>query len=305
MIIKFVKDHQTSGRKVGDVWDTEEPIARAYIAAGVAVEHKEAETDLLAAARAEIARGFEVLQANLTEQVGSLGRTIGSGLSQVGTGRGFRPRMDATESEDEKISRTGGFRNLAHFSLELQRSGGQTPGLHRGDTPLGKYNSARSTASTSAGPSAARTGCTRPASRTAEHWSRRISRPRSGSGSTARRSCCPARRVTRSAAIRSPCPANAETSPRRRLPVGRRARLLGGRGSAAHGQPAEVPQSESAAEKADGLSFVTNELLTDSATALEQYLGRVVPQEIEFKIHDGLINGTAPAFRWDCSTTPR
>ena len=41
------------------MWETDEPIARAYIDGRIAVEHKEAETDLLAAARAEIARGFE------------------------------------------------------------------------------------------------------------------------------------------------------------------------------------------------------------------------------------------------------
>ena len=82
MFIKFVKDHQASSRKVGDVWETDEPIARAYISGGYCVEHKEAETDLLAAARSEIAAGFAQLQKNLTDQVTGLGRTIGSGLAR-------------------------------------------------------------------------------------------------------------------------------------------------------------------------------------------------------------------------------
>ena len=114
MFIKFVKDHAASGRKIGDVWETDEPIARAYISGGLAIEHKEAEADLLAAARSEIAAGFAQLQKNLTDQVTGLGRTIGSGLAQVGTGRRFNPQMAATESEDEKLTRIGGFRNLAH-----------------------------------------------------------------------------------------------------------------------------------------------------------------------------------------------
>src|SRR5208282_3670737 len=119
-------------------WETDEPIARAYIGGGLAVEHKEADTDLLAGAREEIARGFERLQKNLAEQTNGLGRAIGSGLAQVGTGKRFNPQIDASESEDEKLSRSGGFRNLAHFSLEVQRNGGAQAGLHRGDTLLGK-----------------------------------------------------------------------------------------------------------------------------------------------------------------------
>jgi HK97 family phage major capsid protein len=40
------------------------------------------------------------------------------------------------------------------------------------------------------------------------------------------------------------------------------------------------------------LTYVTEELLMDSAIALESYLGRLVPREINFKINDALINGT-------------
>ncbi len=40
------------------------------------------------------------------------------------------------------------------------------------------------------------------------------------------------------------------------------------------------------------LTFVTEELLMDSAVALEAYLGRLVPREVNFKINDALINGT-------------
>lgn len=39
------------------------------------------------------------------------------------------------------------------------------------------------------------------------------------------------------------------------------------------------------------LTYVTEELLLDSAVALESYVGRLVPKEINFKINDALING--------------
>ena len=44
--------------------------------------------------------------------------------------------------------------------------------------------------------------------------------------------------------------------------------------------------------KLTALTYVTEELLADSATALESYLGRIVPREINFKINDAVINGT-------------
>lgn len=39
------------------------------------------------------------------------------------------------------------------------------------------------------------------------------------------------------------------------------------------------------------LTYVTEELLMDSAVALEAYLGRLVPREVNFKVNDALING--------------
>jgi HK97 family phage major capsid protein len=39
------------------------------------------------------------------------------------------------------------------------------------------------------------------------------------------------------------------------------------------------------------LTYVTNELLEDSGIALESYLGRVVPNEFNFKLADGVLNG--------------
>lgn len=291
MIIKFTKDHAASGRKVGDVWETDEPIARAYINAGIAAEHKEAETDLLAAARAEIARGFEVLQANLTEQVSGLGRTIGSGLASVGTGRGFRPRIDATESEDEKLSRTGGFRNLAHFSLEVQRSQAKAPGNDRSDTTLGRYLSALDRINVSRAistpdgmyeTSEPDGGALVPPDFTTQIWERLYSTEK----------LLPRTQGYTISGNTFTMPANTETS---RVDGSRWGGVLGyweGEAQQLTGSRPKFRNLNYRLKKLTVFSFVTNELLTDSATALEQYLGRVVPQEIEFKIHDALINGT-------------
>ena len=292
MLIKFTKAHAASGRQAGDVWDTDEPIARAYIAAGIAVEHKEAETDLLTAARAEIARGFELLQANLNDQVAGLGRTIGSGLASVGTSRRFSPRIDPTESEDEKLSRTGGFRNLAHFSLEVQRSGGQTPGLVRNEgTALGKYlsacdriNVARAVSSPDGmyETSEPDGGALVPPDFTTQIWERLYSTEK----------LLPRTQGYTISGNTFTMPANSETS---RVDGSRWGGVLGyweGEAQQLTGSRPKFRNLNLRLKKLTVFSFVTNELLTDSATALEQYLGRVVPQEIEFKIHDALINGT-------------
>src|SRR5262249_47854333 len=40
------------------------------------------------------------------------------------------------------------------------------------------------------------------------------------------------------------------------------------------------------------LTYVTDELMNDSATALEAFLMQKAPAEINFKINDGVVNGT-------------
>ena len=266
MILKFVKDHAASGRKIGDVWDTGaggDEIARAYIAAGAAVESAApSSADILAAARSEFEAGLAVLQKSLTESVASLGRTVGSGLAAVGTGRRFNPRIDASESEDEKLSRSGGFKNLAHFSIEVQRNGGPTAGLVRNtDTLLGRYNCAVDRVNVSRAVSSPDGmyensepdgGALVPPDFTTQIWERLYSTEK----------LLPRTQGYTVSGNTFVMPANTETSRVGRLAMGRRARVLGGRGPAAHRQPAEIPRSAVQAEKADG-HVVRDERIAD------------------------------------------
>jgi HK97 family phage major capsid protein len=296
MIIKFVKDHAASGRKIGDVWDTGaggDEIARAYITAGIAVESAApSSADILAAARSEFEAGLAVLQKSLTESVASLGRTVGSGLAAVGTGRRFNPRIDGSESEDEKLSRSGGFKNLAHFSIEVQRNGGPTAGLVRNtDTLLGRYNCAVDRVNVSRAVSSPDGmyensepdgGALVPPDFTTQIWERLYSTEK----------LLPRTQGYTVSGNTFVMPANTETS---RVDGSRWGGVLGyweGEAQQLTGSRPKFRDLRYRLKKLTVMSFVTNELLTDSATALEQYLGRVVPQEIEFKIHDALINGT-------------
>jgi HK97 family phage major capsid protein len=291
MFIKFVKDHQASGRKVGDVWETDEAIGRAYIGAGLAAEHTQAaETDLLAAARKDIADGIASLQRNLTDEIGKIGKSIGTGLA--GAGRRFKPGLDATESEDEKLTRSGGFKNLAHFSLEVQRNGGPQAGLQRSaDTLLGKYNLALDRVNVARAVSSPDGmyensepdgGALVPPDFTTQIWERLYSTEK----------LLPRTQGYTISGNTFVMPANTETS---RVDGSRWGGILGyweGEAQQLTGSRPKFRDLRYRLKKLTVFSYVTNELLTDSATALEQYLGRVVPQEIEFKVHDALINGS-------------
>lgn len=293
MIIKFVKDHQASGRKAGDVWDTDDVIARAYIGAGVAAEHKQAETDLMAEARKVLADGLAEMQRTFSESLATVTRTIGDGFrtaAAAGSRRGFNPRIDATESEDEKYLRRGEFRSIGHFAREVQAAG-PTPGRVRTESTLiGKYNTcldrvnqARAVASPDGmfETSEPDGGATIPPDFTTQIWERVYSQeailPRT-QGYT----------VSGNTML---IPANAETS---RADGSRWGGVLGyweGEAQQLTGSRPKFRNIQLRLKKLTIMTFVTNELLTDSATALEQYLGRVAPEEIHFKVLDGLING--------------
>ena len=85
MFIKFVKDHAQSGRKLGDVWEVQdEVIARAYITAGVASEHKEADTDLATMLSKTVADGMASLQRAYATQLEELKTGLQAPLSGMG-----------------------------------------------------------------------------------------------------------------------------------------------------------------------------------------------------------------------------
>ena len=204
MWIKFVKDCTSAGRKLGDRWEVQdEAIARAYIAAGYATEDKTAETDLLAGLRTTVETAVGELRTAISSEVAEIGQTVARGFSN-GAKR-FQPRVDATESEDEKLVRTGSFKSIGHFALTLSRDGGPAPGLVRGDSILGRYNSA-------AGEDQPGAGRQLPGRHVREQRARRrrpgpagFHDPDLGAALQPRRSSWPAPRATRSAATRSPC----------------------------------------------------------------------------------------------------
>ena len=201
--------------------------------------------------------------------------------------------MAATESEDEKLTRNGGFRNLAAFqpgSPAERRPAGRPAARTR--TRCWENITRPSNGSGRPGQSVARTGCTRisepdggalvPPDFTTQIWERLYSTEK----------LLPRTQGYTVSGNTFVMPANTETS---RVDGSRWGGVLGyweGEAQQLTGSRPKFRDLRYRLKKLTVMSFVTNELLTDSATALEQYLGRVVPQEIEFKIHDALINGT-------------
>jgi HK97 family phage major capsid protein len=295
MWLKFTKECPAAGRKAGDRWEVQDDtIARAYITAGYAVEDKAAETDLLGEARKAISEGLAAMQAAQAEALKEIARSIGQGFSTAAKATRFSPGLgggiEASESEDEKFLRSGGFRSIGHYARSISKAG-PVPGRVRDDSELGKYltvcdrvNVARAV-STPDGmyeTSEPDGGALVPPDFTTQIWERvyaqenLLARTQSYtvSGNT------------------MVIPANAETS---RADGSRWGGVLGyweGEAQQLIGTRPKFRNIQERLKKLTVMTFVTNELLTDSATALEQYLGRVAPQEITFKILNGLINGT-------------
>jgi HK97 family phage major capsid protein len=292
MIIRFLKDHSASGRKANDVWETDEVIARAYIAAGIAEEHKPPAPDYLRELQAEFTRGMTEIRTALAEDRKQTLTEIGSSFRTAT--RGFRPGMlghgEGTESEDDKIIPTGGFRNLGHFSQAVAKCGSTTPGRLRDDSPIGKYmstldrvNAARAISNPDGmyENSEPDGGALVPGDFSTQIWERVYDQH----DLLAR---CQGYTISGNTMT---IPANAETS---RVDGSRWGGVLGyweGEAQQLSGTRPKFRNLNLRLKKLTIMTFVTNELLTDSATALEQYLGRVAPEEIRFKTLDGLING--------------
>jgi HK97 family phage major capsid protein len=290
MWIKFSKDCPSAGRKLGDRWEVQdEAIARAYIAGGYAAEDKAAELDLMGELRTTVETAVGELRTAISREVAEIGATVARGFSS-GAKR-FTPRVDATESEDEKICRTGGFKSIGHFAATVQRDGGGQPGLIRGDNLLGRYNSALDKISLARAVSSPDGmfensepdgGALIPPDFTTQIWERVYNQDKllaRTQGYTI-------------AGNTFTMPANSETA---RTDGNRWGGVLGyweGEAQQLQGTRPKFRTLDFKLKKLTIMTFMTNELLTDSATALEQYLGRVAPNEIEFKILDGLYNGT-------------
>ena len=289
MIIRFLKDCPTAGRRAGDSWEVQdEGIARAYIAEGWASQDNQTEAELFAELTRTVQTSLDAMRTEFATQVAEVGRSVQKGFAAAGSR--FRPHAATDESEDEKLCRTGGFKGLGHFGLEIQRAGA-APGLVRGDSPLGRYNTALdrvSIARAVASPdgmyetSEPDGGALIPPEFTTQIWERIYNQEKLLARTTGYT-------VAGNTFV---IPANAETS---RVDGSRWGGVLGyweGEAQQFAGSRPKFRNLQYRLKKLTVLTYVTNELLTDSATALEQYLGRVAPDEIEFKILDALINGS-------------
>jgi HK97 family phage major capsid protein len=289
MIIRFLKDCPMAGRKAGETWEVQdETVARAYISEGYATQDAQTEGELFAELTRTVQASLGDLRTALNDQVAEIGRSITRGFQ--GATR-FNPRAEPTESEDEKLVRTGGFKSIGHFAQTINRDGGHTPGLVRGDSLLGKYNLSLEKISLARAVSSPDGmyetsepdgGALVPPDFTSEIWERIYNQEKllartagyTISGNT------------------FTIPANAETS---RADGSRWGGVQGyweGEAQQFTGSRPKFRNLQYRLKKLTVLMYATNELLTDSATALEQYIGRLAPQEIEFKILDALVNGT-------------
>jgi HK97 family phage major capsid protein len=289
MILRFIKDCPPAGRKERDEWEVQdEKTARSYIDLGFA-EEKKGDEGLFAEARKILADGVAAMQRQFAEQHAETMKTIGRGFA----GARFSPGLgdgQGAESEDEKLIQRGGFKSMGHFARTIATSG-PTPGNVRdAATILGKYNStlekvaqARAVSSPDGmfETSEPDGGALIPPDFTTQIWERVYSQE----------SILPRTQGYTISGNTMTIPANAETS---RVDGSRWGGVLGyweGEAQQLQGTRPKFRNLNLRLKKLTVMTFVTNELLTDSATALEQYLGRVAPDEIQFKILDGLING--------------
>jgi HK97 family phage major capsid protein len=295
MLVTFLKDHPEAGWKAGGKGEIKDDvIARAYIAGGYVEEFKEeAGGDLVASSAKIVTEGLEEVKRSFASAIKDVQAGFTRGFQTAGK-TPFAPRftnvdIDNGESEDDKYVRRGEFKNLGHFARSLTKVG-KTPGLIEDDSLIGRFNKtvrkveiarAVSTPDGMAENPDPDGGALVPPDFTTQIWERvyyqesLLNRTQgyTVSGNTMR------------------IPANAETS---RVDGQRWGGVLGFWEGEAQQLQATRPKFRDLQlrlKKLTVMTFVTNELLTDSATALEQYLGRVAPSEIEFKILDALING--------------
>ena len=130
--VKLIRAIAGSTFAVGEIVEIDEPVARAYIAAGYV---EEAAAPAAAAIDAATAAEIANVRAAFTETLTLINAQVRA------SNEALRPlvQVQGTESEDEKLVPTGGFRSLGHFSLALVR--GYQPGSPDGTfrEPLEKY----------------------------------------------------------------------------------------------------------------------------------------------------------------------
>lgn len=304
--IKLLRDY--AGHKKDERVEVEEPIARAYIAAQVAVEDKAAETDLLAAARAELTRSLDDFKKSMADDQQALARSLRAAKDALrprpfagGSPLEFDGGIVAGESEDEKLLRSGGgFRSLGHFAHALVR--GFQPSS---PDPLAvelcrNYQSVLKRVCDSRNAQMRALGSPDGMFENAD--------PDGGALVPPTFSNKIWERVYDQADLLSRLDGYTVTGNTFTLPKNmEQSRADGSRWGGTLGYwEGEAQQFAGSRPKFDALelrlkkltvlTYVTNELLTDAGIALDQYLQRKASDEITFKINDALINGKGAGF---------
>jgi HK97 family phage major capsid protein len=288
MWLKLLKD-VGSHKKDQRIEEADDGIARAWIAAGRAVEDTEVETDLTRSLSEALKAGLDGLAKQIDANNAAIARTIGGEFKR------FNPQVgdvnSTGESEDDKLIRRGGFKTGAHYYMAIHRSGSTAPGSIYDDSQLGKFNSAVarsmgfsravSVPDGMAENTAPDGGALIPPDFSNKIWERVYSQEKPLSR-------CDGYTI---AGNQFTMPASSETS-----------RVNGQRWGGVQGYwEGEAQQLSNSRPKYRDLTarlkkltiliYATDEMLQD-APVLEQRINKVAPQEMDFKITDAIINGT-------------
>ncbi len=122
--IKLLRDLPAQKQKAGAILEVDEAIGRAYIEAGAAEEHAQAQDALEATAAAEVQRELAAARQEFNQALTGLRDEFRSAAAAL------RPQVghiEHGESEADKfLAHGGGFRNLGHFAHDIVR--GLNPG---------------------------------------------------------------------------------------------------------------------------------------------------------------------------------
>lgn len=276
----FVKLLRNIGaHKSGAIVEIDEPIARAYIEAGAAEEHKAAAQALAEGVSAEDAE----LSANLRTMVTNEVRTALAGVTR-GLAEAQRPdvQISVTEAEDDKKVRTGGFRSAGHFAHTLVRGMNPSGPDAAAATQLREWHALVSRAATGMNESVdAEGGLLVPSAFSQTLWDRTKDYENL------------ADRIDLVPVAGNSMTFNA-TSENSRANGSRNGGVQAYWIAEAQQYIASKPtfrQAELKLKKLTVLVYATNELLEDTAGAVEAYINRVAPAEIAFKMSDALVSG--------------
>ncbi len=276
--VKLIRAIPGTSWKVGEIFEVDEAIARAYVDAKY-VEEAAAPADaaLDAATAAEIA----AIRTAFTDTL----KLIGDQVRNANTALRPLVQIAGSESEDDKLVKTGDFRSMGHFayaSVRGMKPDGAEPEHYQKLTKYAEAYNRISRAATGLNEASEPDGALAiPPQFATTIWER----TRKLENLSERIDMMPI------AGNAWQMPADAETS---RVDGSRRGGIQGfWEGEAAQYSKSKPTFSDRylRLKKLTVLVYATNEVLED-APGLEAYINRVAPEEITFKVNDALVNGT-------------